>query len=365
MKVAEAGHRIIVIQPPSRKSSEANDIDVILPSHNNIEIKTIAINSFFWRLNFPLDKLFKKMYFTVKSSFVIKRIMRKENIDLLYLYNIPQMIYLFRNRTCVVFDFADDLLGMLEVELSISPSHPIYKFAQLCLQWIVKRSDFTICISEPLYKKILHPNKFIIANGTNLFPYVSQTNNDKNSDEYIVGYVGAFEYSMAIEQIILVAEQMPEISFLLIGAGRDFNSIQSDVQRKKLANITMTGALPHQDAMAMVQKMDICLNLFKKTNVSHAVSPLKLFEYFSMQKPVISTRLQEVERINEDFIYFADTVDEIKMQINYIYAHRNEALEKAKKGYEIVKQKYTWEILAKQFIDASQQCCNKPVAIDL
>ena len=357
MKVAEHGHKIIVVQPPSRKSPEANDIDVVLPSHKNVEVITVPINAWFWSLNFPLDKLFKKFYFTLKSWYLLRKIIHNKKIDLLYIYNLPQMLYLLRNSTSVVFDFADDLLGMLENELSITSSHPIYKFAQFCLQWILNRSDFVICISAPLYNKILHEKKFILPNGTNIFSLASQNDYENISGKYIVGYVGAFEYSMAIEQIIDVAEKLPHFNFLLVGAGRDFISIKEDVKRRNLDNVIFTGALSHQEAMKMVQKMDLCLNLFKKTNVSHAVSPLKLFEYLAFQKPIISTRLSEVERINEDFIYFADSVDEIVEQIKYISTHRDEALRKASKGFEIVKEKYTWEVLAKQFIQLANASC--------
>jgi len=61
-KVAEFGHEIFVIQPPSRASIEANDFDVALKVHHNINVITLPINEKIWMKRFPFDKLFKKFF---------------------------------------------------------------------------------------------------------------------------------------------------------------------------------------------------------------------------------------------------------------------------------------------------------------
>jgi glycosyltransferase involved in cell wall biosynthesis len=167
-----------------------------------------------------------------------------------------------------------------------------------------------------------------------------------------VGYVGAFEYSMALDQAVVAAEQLPEVNFVLVGAGRDLAHIRAEVDRLALKNVTLTGALPHDEAMRRIDGMDICLNLFHKTRVSHAVSPLKLFEYLSHGKPVISTRLHEVERINEGFLFFADDAGEVVERIRYIAGHRDEAERMAFRGREIVARSFSWPVIAAKFLEA-------------
>ena len=104
--------------------------------------------------------------------------------------------------------------------------------------------------------------------------------------------------------------------------------------------------------MRRIDGMDICLNLFHKTKVSHAVSPLKLFEYLAHRKPVISTRLDEVNRINEGFLFFADTADEVAQAITAICEHPEKAHAMALKGYEVVKAKFAWPVIAREFVQA-------------
>ncbi len=350
--VADMGYKIIVLQPPSRGSIEANDIDVDLPTHPNVRVITVGFNRAFWNAAFPMEKLVKKLGFSLKALAVIKHLQREEQIDLLYLYNIPQFPYLIGRRPRVVFDLADDLLGMLESELSISPRNPLYKLAEYCLHWMFRRSDVVICISGPLYETISHPRKFIIPNGAPIPPASVADTGPRVDGIFTVGYVGAFEYSMALDQVVDAAASLPEVRFLLVGAGRDFPRIRDKTERLHLANVTLTGALSHARAMEMVQSMDVGLNLFHKTNVSHAVSPLKLFEYLSYAKPVISTRLKEVERVNEGFLYFADTTEELIERIRHIATHREEAAKMADTGRAVVAQKFAWPVVAREFLDA-------------
>jgi glycosyltransferase involved in cell wall biosynthesis len=266
-KVAELGHEVIVVQPPNRGSGEATDIEVKLLTHPRVRVETLKMSPTFWNAKFPLERLMKKMWYTISSIPFIKRTLREERIDLLYLYNIPQFIYLFGKRPAVVFDMADDLLGMLRFELSISSSHFISRLASLCLDWMFRRSNYVICISGPLYEKIHHRKKFIIPNGANLSQY-QQTAKLKQLGERIkIIFVGAFDYSMALDQIIEVAEKASDCDFILVGAGREFPRIKTMVEEKQLANVYLCGALSHPDAMAQISNADICLNLFKKTEV--------------------------------------------------------------------------------------------------
>ena len=353
MNVAEMGHTVYVLQPPSRGSSEANDIDVVLQSHPNVHVITVEISRKFWGADFPMEKLIKKMYFSIKSRSVLKEIVHREKVDLLYVYNLPQFLYLIGKPTNVVFDLADDLLGMLKTELSITERHPLYRMSKFCLEWMMRKSEMVICISGPLFQTIDHPRKFLIPNGSRIkHLFSADAAGTSTRTRPVVGYVGAFEYSMALDQAIDGAARMPEIDFVLIGAGREFPRIQKRVTDMGLSNVTLTGALPHDQAMKIVSEMDICLNLFNKTDVSHAVSPLKLFEYLSLHRPVISTRLKEVERINKDFLYFADTVDELVDQIRYILSHRDEAAAKTERGYQVTVTDFSWNTIAKNFVEA-------------
>nr|BFE95850.1 hypothetical protein GCM10020185_63860 [Pseudomonas brassicacearum subsp. brassicacearum] len=72
---------------------------------------------------------------------------------------------------------------------------------------------------------------------------------------------------------------------------------------------------------------DACLIPFRLYNVTHAVDPVKFYEYISAGKPVISTPLAEMS-IYKDLLYFATGVDEFIEQIEGALAERDLALYK-------------------------------------
>lgn len=354
--VADLGHTIYVLQPPSRGSSEANDIDVVLKANRNIIVHTVTMNATFWRAEFPFEKFVKKLYYSIKSWKYVRDIIKEKDIDVLYLYNIPQIFYLLGKRPIVVFDLADDLLGMLQAEMCISPGHPLNRIAQWSLKWMIKKSDVCTCISAPLYESIDHARKYIISNGAEVFDGIQDLvpAEHRAEDGIVVGYVGAFEYSMGLDSIIEVSQRMPRVQFLLVGSGRDFARIQEQVRQRQLRNVVLTGAVSHDQAIKYMASTHICLNLFNKSRISDAVSSLKLFEYLSLRRPVISTRLMEAERVGASFLFFADTVDEIVQAIRYISSHPEEVRQKVEAGFKVFQEKYVWRKLAQDFVAAIQ-----------
>ena len=69
-----------------------------------------------------------------------------------------------------------------------------------------------------------------------------------------------------------------------------------------------------------------------------------------MKKPVISTRLHELIKIDQDFIFFADTAEEYVILISKLLKDRSLADSYAQRGYDIVRAKYNWDTITNQFI---------------
>ena len=109
--------------------------------------------------------------------------------------------------------------------------------------------------------------------------------------------------------------------------------------------------------MQFIAEMDVCLNLFVKSEVSHAASPIKLFEYLASGKPVLTTRLMEVQRLDPhgDIVYYADDAAEAVATIRQLMRNDSNKAERMKRGKTLVEQHYTWEIIAQQFVEAASR----------
>lgn len=137
----------------------------------------------------------------------------------------------------------------------------------------------------------------------------------------IVGYYGALAEWVDLELVAAVARAHPEWSFVLVG----------DVFVKDLAgldalpNVTMTGRRPYAEMPKYLYHFDVCLIPFKLNDVTHAVDPVKFYEYISAGKPVVSVPLKEMEGYRE-YAYFAEGVEAFGAAIGEALAERDPAV---------------------------------------
>jgi glycosyltransferase involved in cell wall biosynthesis len=357
-KIADAGHAVIVVQPPSRPSEETNYIDLPMESHSNIKIYTVRMYEWLWNRNLPFDKFFKKALYTVGSFFTLRRLIREFKPDILVLYNLPHYLYTFGNKVPIVFDYADDYIGMFRHELAISNRHVLSRLSAAILRRLINKAALVTSVSDLLNSRVLHTNKLLLPNGADFPSHEGATTGlHIDKDRPVIGYVGAFEYFIDLDLVLDAAARLPDCSFLLVGAGREFNRIKECVASMKLQNVILTGAVPHRQAIRFIVEMDICLSPFKHGDVGDAASPIKLFEYIACAKPVITTRVKETQRVDASpgFLFYADDATELVETIEFILHHPEEGKIRVRRGSAIMVQHHTWAAIADRFIEAADR----------
>lgn len=357
-KLAKLGHTVHVIQMPSMDSSRETNFKAIdVESIPNIHIHEIKINRYLWNCNFPLNKIFKKGYYCLKSQRKIEKIIKEHKIDVLFLYNIPQigLMNIRQGSVIKIFDIADDYVAMFKQELGLM-GFPLFLYiAQKTMNKMIDESDITLAVSSVLRDSVDESRRskiMVVPNGVN---FDCERRNDKekplNLDKHpIIGFVGSFEYFIDFDLILSAARALPQYIFLLVGTGRDFSKVKKKIEEFGLQNIILTGGVAHFDVSRYIEAMDICLNIFKKIPISHGACPIKLFEYLSHHKPVISTRLEEINNINEDFLFFSDTAEELVASIKTIVSQPELARANAERGYFVVRSKYDWDKIVERFL---------------
>jgi len=347
--LAEKGCEVHVLQPPSLESKETNFQEIEAVEHPNIKIITVPINENLWKFKFPLEKLFKKAIYSIMAYSFAKKYCLQEDIDVVMLYNIPQYQFMkLRNVTCV-FDYADDYIDMLKIELGKASNPIALGLARRLLKNMLSKSELTLSVSHELAKD--QPgNIHVLPNGVSLSDCVD-TEKREVHEVPIVGFIGSFEYFINFDIIIAAAKRLPEIQFLLVGSGREYKRVEQRIFEEGLTNIELTGGVPHHEVFTRINQMDICLNIFTPIATSHRACPIKLFEYMSQFKPVISTRLHELKHIDKDFLYYADDENELVSMIKHILNKPDETNEKTRLGYRETLNNYTWEKIADHFIE--------------
>jgi len=353
--LADDGHVVHVLQTPPRDSRETNFQEIARREHPNIHLHDVALHSGLWNRQVPLDKLVKKAYFSLAALSSARRLIETEHIDVLLLYNIPQYRFLALDVPVTVFDYADDYVEMLGHELGRLNNPLARALARSMLYRMMARATIVTAVSHVLAHEV-RGAVYVIPNGVSLAKASARPSSEiheiRNGGKPVVGYVGAFEYFIDLDMIFNVAQAMPEMHFLLVGSGRDWAGFAERVRRAGLGNVQLTGGVPHDHVFEYIRQMDVCLNLFRPIPVSHRACPIKLFEYLSQTKPVVSTRLDEIAHIDDGFLYFGDSTEEVCDQVRHILAHPEEAAHRAQHGYKVTVDRYTWEAIARQLVAA-------------
>ena len=355
-RLANRGHDVYVLQPPASNMAETNFQEIQVEVPERLHLIEVPVNDVMWQARLPFNKLLKKGYYAVRCSSRIDALMKETRIDALMLYNIPQ--YHMMEYPCVtIFDYADDYLDMLRKELGPAANGPVMGLANRMLRKMIQRADLVLAVAHVLAQDIRRWNPVVevLPNGASLDEFDSRSTPVPRIEALgqgpVIGFIGSFEYFVDFDLMLEVAQRLSRLTFLLVGGGRELEGVRQQVRDRGLTNVVLTGSVPHSEIAGHIAQMDVCLNIFKKMPVSHGACPLKLFEYLIMKKPVVTTRLREVEKIDKGFVFYGDTAAEVAQQIEFILENPAVGQAYALRGQETTLRDYDWNRIVDRLLD--------------
>jgi len=189
---------------------------------------------------------------------------------------------------------------------------------------ISARSDVIFTTSKKLYNYHVqsHDNVHMCPNGAdyNHFSRAQRIFDERPADlpqnhKPIVGYFGALASWLDWRLINYISRMNRDLNFVIIGPYYgDFKNI---VKRE---NIYYLGRKDYTRLPAYLQYFDVCILPFRITPMTEACNPVKMYEYLSAGKPVVSTSLPEVSGIKE--IYTGNNQKEFNQKIKQALSER-------------------------------------------
>ena len=177
---------------------------------------------------------------------------------------------------------------------------------------LVKNSDLVLATSHFLLDHVekLNPKSLLVPNGAE-YTFFYQAAKPMAVEEIanlprpIIGYYGAIADWFDSKLVSNLAHYHPEWTFLLIGS-----TLFSDLKPiQNVKNIHLLGEKPYHEIPGYLSHFDVGIIPFKKTPLTHATNPVKMYEYLSAGKPIVATRLQEISHY-DDYVRLAETRDE-------------------------------------------------------
>jgi len=173
-------------------------------------------------------------------------------------------------------------------------------------------------------------------------------------DKVVVTFVGSFKKWHGVDLIPKIAKRFEgkKVKFLLIGSGELFEY----VKKMKTDNMILVGAKPHDEIPKYLALSDILIAPFNDEyfrGKGFWWNPVKLFEYMSSGKPIVSYDYEEVRKIVRDAGLLAkpgDLEDFIR-KLESLIEDEKLRKEMGKKGREIAVKEYDWRARAKQTVE--------------
>jgi glycosyltransferase involved in cell wall biosynthesis len=204
-------------------------------------------------------------------------------------------------------------------------------------------------------KIILQPNCINLDHLKTLNPNKEALKKDLNiGSEKVIGFVGSiFPYhgvDMLIKAFTKVFRENGHIKLLIIGDGTIVPELKRLAQNLKVDdNVLFAGKIPHKEVFSYMNIMDICV--MAKSNWYG--SPVKIFEYGLMNKPIIAPDTVPVRDVmvhNESGLIVRDDVDELAEAIQTYLANNEFSMTCARSFHEKVIHQYTWQKAAERII---------------
>lgn len=173
---------------------------------------------------------------------------------------------------------------------------------------MLKEADLIFTTAKGLYQSIFRYRKevHLVPNGCD-FEFFSQFNHRSPKPRVdhpaVIGYIGAIAPWVDLELIAAVAETYAQCEIRLVGASLGGSQVP------KMENITYLGHQLYETLPEQLFQMDVVLIPFKRNTITRATNPIKLYEYLSQGKPIVSISLPELIPF-KDCLYLAKTSQE-------------------------------------------------------
>lgn len=128
----------------------------------------------------------------------------------------------------------------------------------------------------------------------------------------IIGYYGAFASWFDYKMVKKLAKKRPQYNIVLIGIKYDETLEQSRIQ--ELNNVYFLGSRDYKILKNYANKFDVCTVPFIINDITKATSPLKIFEYMALGKPIVTTAMNECKKYKS--IYIANNNEEFVEMID-------------------------------------------------
>jgi len=246
------------------------------------------------------------------------------------------------NPACVVADIIDDQRRW--------PAREVYKQRIVkSYEEVLADADLVLANCEPVQQGFQHqrPDIMLVPNGAEVFDLQETWSVPEEIADLprpILGYVGNLRDRVDLELIGKVADQNPSASVVLIGSAHDRPEVLELARR---ANVHILGVRPYHQAIRFIRAFDVAMVPHLRNELSDNMNPLKLYVYFGLNVPVVTTDIANISDIGP-FTTIASNHDQFLQGIADVLAGRTRQADASQR--QEVLGRVSWEARVRQVL---------------
>jgi glycosyltransferase involved in cell wall biosynthesis len=203
----------------------------------------------------------------------------------------------------VIYEYIDDLSPAL-LGTKVLPKNLADKYSYMLED---KKNVFVVVTADEIEKDVLAKRgneKLVFAcNGVDYEHFKNLNENFNFEEDFkniieqkkpIIGYYGALASWFDYDMVKLLAKERKEYNIVLLGI--KYDDTWDKQKMEEVSNIYFLGARDYSVLKNYASKFSVCTIPFIINEITEATSPLKLFEYMALEKPIVATNMKECRK---------------------------------------------------------------------
>jgi len=233
------------------------------------------------------------------------------------------------------------------------------KLARSMEKWAYQQCDVLICVSEALREFLVEQldisarKILVVPNGVDLAFFDPERHPPKRLFQgCTIGYVGGLISWQGIDLLLEVVSELRsqgfDLSVTIVGDG--LARAEWEFLARKLgiaSHVAFVGQISGTDVPQYIAGFDVGYSGQRKSMIGTMYhSPLKLYEYMAMAKPVVAASFEDARRVIDDrktgFLFEPEKKDDLKRALVEVCSARSRLHEFGAKARERVITNHSW-----------------------
>ncbi|MBC8951336.1 MULTISPECIES: glycosyltransferase family 4 protein [Xenorhabdus] len=352
---ARQGHSVFLITPKGQ-----SQVEEILGRSLPPSVELIALHDIRRKWYFPLNT--QKLFYLQVS-----RWLKEHQVDALFTRNIKMANYLLCNHSDIPHFFeSHEVFSQSFREshdlLNRSNQRKYHKLRKLEQQVYASSKvvfALTSLLREDIYKQYGVKTPIVVApDGVDMLAVESAKQMLAGSDYNSmlpkkVLYLGSLHRWKGIPTVMKAMSYLDNVELNIAGGTTEqIERLRQTAEQIGVSDkINFLGFVQPRKRFQVIADSDICVLPLTKTNIgSRYTSPLKLFEYMAMGKPVVISDFPSIrDAVDENAVNFADSENPASFaeQIQWLINHPAEMMAKVDYSQRLVAERFNWDQRAK------------------